>query len=103
MSMPVGLAVKMADETVRIGPPQAAKFYLDIDAILSAAKETGADAVAEAGLTFGGPSGDTIQSMGDKAAAGDDGRSIRVADEVQTGFARTGKPFAMEHQPRFGG
>ena len=38
-------AVQMADEAVNIGPPQAAKSYLSIDAILKAAKETGADAV----------------------------------------------------------
>ena len=38
------LAVKMADEAVNIGPPHAAKSYLNIDNILKAAKETGADA-----------------------------------------------------------
>ena len=79
-------AAQMADEVVRIGPPQAAKSYLDTAAILSAAKESGADAihpgygflsenadfadaVAEAGLIFIGPSADTIRLMGDKAAA----------------------------------
>ena len=39
------LAVRLADESVEIGPPQAAKSYLNIDAILAAAKATGADAV----------------------------------------------------------
>ncbi|MGF2735500.1 acetyl-CoA carboxylase biotin carboxylase subunit [Marinobacter sp. DUT-1] len=79
-------AVQMADETVNIGPPMAAKSYLSIDAILTAAKETGADAihpgygflaenagfadaVAAAGLVFVGPDGNTIRLMGDKAAA----------------------------------
>ena len=79
-------AVRMADEAVNIGPPQAAKSYLDVGAILKAAAETGADAihpgygflaenaafadaVADAGLIFVGPSGDTIRLMGDKAAA----------------------------------
>ena len=39
------LAVRMADEAVNIGPPHAAKSYLNIEAILAAAKATGADAV----------------------------------------------------------
>ena len=80
------LAVEMADETVEIGPPPAAKSYLNIDAVLKAARDTGADAVhpgygflAEnadfadaveaAGMAFVGPSGDMIRSMGDKASA----------------------------------
>lgn len=88
-------AVQMADETVNIGPPQAAKSYLDIDAILRAAKETGADAVhpgygflaenadfadavANAGLIFVGPDGDTIRLMGDKAAARKEAKKANV-------------------------
>ena len=80
------LAVKMADEAVNIGPPHAAKSYLNIENILKAAKDTGADAVhpgygflAEnagfadaveaAGLIFVGPKGDAIRVMGDKVAA----------------------------------
>ncbi len=80
------LAVKMADEAVNIGPPHAAKSYLNIENILKAAKDTGADAVhpgygflAEnagfadaveaAGLVFIGPKGDSIRVMGDKVAA----------------------------------
>ncbi len=80
------LAVKLADEAVNIGPPHAAKSYLNIQAILDAAQKTGADAVhpgygflAEnagfadaveaAGLIFVGPKGDAIRTMGDKVAA----------------------------------
>ena len=80
------LAVKMADEAVNIGPPHAAKSYLNVLNILEAAKVTGADAVhpgygflAEnaafadaveaAGLIFVGPKGDAIRVMGDKVAA----------------------------------
>jgi acetyl-CoA carboxylase biotin carboxylase subunit len=80
------LAVKLADETVNIGPPHAAKSYLDIGNILKAAKDTGADAVhpgygflAEnagfadaveaAGLIFVGPKGEAIRTMGDKVSA----------------------------------
>ena len=79
-------AVKMADEAINIGPPQAAKSYLDQNAILKAARDSGADAihpgygflaenatfadaVEHASLTFVGPTGDTIRLMGDKAAA----------------------------------
>ena len=80
------LAVKMADEDVNIGPPHAAKSYLNIANVILAAKQTGADAVhpgygflaenagfadavAAAGLKFVGPSGDTIRTMGDKVEA----------------------------------
>ena len=80
------LAVRMADESICIGPAQAAQSYLNIDAMVAAAKATRADAVhpgygfmAEnagfvraldaAGITFVGPSADTIDRMGDKVAA----------------------------------
>jgi acetyl-CoA carboxylase biotin carboxylase subunit len=80
------LAVKMADEAINIGPPQASKSYLNIDSLISAAKATNADAVhpgygflsenaafadavEAAGLAFVGPTGATIRTMGDKAAA----------------------------------
>src|ERR1700738_3477255 len=38
------LAVQLADESVEIGPAQASKSYLNRDAILAAARMTGADA-----------------------------------------------------------
>ena len=80
------LHVQIADEAVNIGPPAARKSYLNAEAILQAAADTGcdsvhpgygflaenagfADAVAAAGLAFVGPSGDAIRLMGDKVAA----------------------------------
>ncbi len=78
--------VRLADESVCIGPPAAKDSYLNIPAILSAASITGADAIhpgygflsenarfaemVEAhGITFIGPSAAHISMMGDKIAA----------------------------------
>ena len=78
--------VRLADESVCIGPPPARDSYLNIPAILSAASVTGAEAIhpgygflsenagfaemVEAhGLTFIGPSPAHIRMMGDKIAA----------------------------------
>jgi acetyl-CoA carboxylase biotin carboxylase subunit len=78
--------VRLADESVCIGPPSARDSYLNMASILSAAHVTGADAIhpgygflsenaafaemVEAhGLTFIGPSADHIRMMGDKITA----------------------------------
>jgi acetyl-CoA carboxylase biotin carboxylase subunit len=78
--------VRLADESVCIGPPPARDSYLNIPALLSAAAITGADAihpglgflaesadfaamVEEHGFTFIGPSPDHIRLMGDKVVA----------------------------------
>ncbi len=80
--------VAACDEAVRIGPAPARDSYLRQDIILSAAAATGAeaihpgygflsenaefaDAVAAAGLTFIGPTAETIRAMGSKSAAKD--------------------------------
>ncbi len=78
--------VRLADESVCLGPPAAKDSYLNIPAIVSAATIVGADAVhpgygflsedasfasilEEHGFTFIGPSPDHIALMGDKVAA----------------------------------
>lgn len=75
-----------ADVAVRLGPPPATESYLRADAILHAARATGAEAIhpgygflsenagfadacAEAGIVFIGPPADAIRAMGSKAAA----------------------------------
>jgi acetyl-CoA carboxylase biotin carboxylase subunit len=80
------LHARAADEHVVIGPAAAARSYLDVDAVLEAAAEVGADAVHpgygflseradfaerldQAGITFVGPSAEAIRLMGDKALA----------------------------------
>ena len=87
--------VRLADESVCIGPPSARESYLNMAAILSAAAITGADAIhpgygflsenasfaemVEAhGLAFIGPSPEHIRMMGDKIAAKDAMRRLGV-------------------------
>jgi acetyl-CoA carboxylase biotin carboxylase subunit len=78
--------VRLADESVCIGPPSVRESYLNIPAILTAASVTGAEAihpglgflaenadfaamVEEHGLTFIGPTPEHIRMMGDKVIA----------------------------------
>src|SRR5579872_706883 len=77
------LHVEMADAAIAIGPPPAAQSYLDIEKIVAACKQSGAEAVhpgygflsereafaaalAEAGIAFIGPNLRSIAAMGDK-------------------------------------
>ncbi len=78
--------VRLADESVCIGPPPARDSYLNIPAIVAACEITGADAVhpgygflsenakfaeilTEHGIKFIGPSAENIRTMGDKIEA----------------------------------
>ena len=80
------LHVRHADESVCIGPPMSAKSYLNIDAIIEAAKKTGAEAIhpgygylaengdfaracTDAGLIFIGPTPENLDLAGDKIKA----------------------------------
>ena len=82
----MSLPVRLADEGFLISREDPLASYLDIEAIISAAKEVGADAVhpgygflsenatfaqrlAEEGITFIGPSPDSLRLLGDKIAA----------------------------------
>jgi acetyl-CoA carboxylase biotin carboxylase subunit len=78
--------VRLADESVCIGPPPSAQSYLNIPAIISAAEVTDAQAIhpgygflsenadfaekiEKSGFVFIGPRPDTIRLMGDKVSA----------------------------------
>jgi acetyl-CoA carboxylase biotin carboxylase subunit len=97
--------VREADHAVHIGASPAAESYLRIDRIIEAARRTGADAVhpgygflaenarfaqacADAGLTFIGPSAESIRLMGSKTAARE--AAIKAGVPVVPG---TEKPF----------
>jgi acetyl-CoA carboxylase, biotin carboxylase subunit len=87
--------VRLADETVCIGPPAARDSYMNVAAIITAAAITGADAihpglgflaedadfaatVEEHGFSFIGPSAEHIRLMGNKVAAKEAARRLGI-------------------------
>ncbi|TQX84758.1 acetyl-CoA carboxylase biotin carboxylase subunit [Rhizobium sp. rho-13.1] len=124
--------VRLADESVCIGPPQARDSYLNIHQIVAACEITGADAVhpgygflsenakfadiLEAhGITFIGPTAEHIRLMGDKITAkltavelgipvvpGSDGEVKTEADAIKTA-AEIGYPVLIKATAGGGG
>lgn len=125
--------VRQADIALCIGPAPAARSYLDADALLLAARATGAsaihpgygflsenadfaDAVEAAGLTFIGPTGASIRMMGDKITAkramrdagvpcvpGSDGPLPAEMDAVHALAAQVGFPVIVKASGGGGG
>ncbi|MEJ2895189.1 acetyl-CoA carboxylase biotin carboxylase subunit [Bordetella avium] len=126
------LPVKLADEAVHIGGSHATRSYLNSEAILAAARQSGAqavhpgygflsenaafaEAVEHAGLIFVGPDAGIIRRMGDKAAArraaqeagvptvpGSDG-VVATLDEALTHAAVIGYPLMVKAAAGGGG
>ena len=124
--------VRLADESVCIGPPAAKESYLNVASILSAASITGADAIhpgygflsengdfaemVEAhGLAFIGPTAAHIRMMGDKIAAkaamaglgvplvpGSDGE-VATLEDAREVAARIGYPLLVKAAAGGGG
>ncbi len=87
--------VRMADESICIGPPPSAQSYLNVASIISACEVSGAQAVhpgygflsenaafvqvlEDHGITFIGPSAEHIRLMGDKITAKETMRGLNV-------------------------
>ena len=122
------LHVKLADESVCIGPAPSPQSYLNIPALIAAAEVTGADAihpgygflaenanfaeqVEKSGFIFIGPKADTIRLMGDKVSAkhamieagvpcvpGSDGALPDNPEEILKTADKVGFPVIIKHR-----
>ena len=125
------LHVRFADEAVCIGPAAAARSYLYIPAIISAAEVTGADAIhpgygflsenaefaslcAKCGLTFIGPSPEAMHAWGDKVRARENAKKFGLpllegsgvlasAEEAESEGERIGYPVIVKASGGGGG
>ncbi|MEI6362996.1 MAG: acetyl-CoA carboxylase biotin carboxylase subunit [Actinomycetes bacterium] len=111
--------VRQADEAVHIGPTVARESYLNIDRILAAARESGADAihpgygflaenadfsaaVSAAGFVFIGPPAAAIEAMGEKVAARERARNAGVPQVPGSTHAVTSAQQVSEFAAEFG-
>ncbi len=111
--------VRLADESVCIGPPPASESYLNIPRLLAACEITGADAIhpgygflsenarfaeilEEHNLTFIGPTSEHIRIMGDKIAAKDTARKLGIPCVPGSDGAVTTEAQALEVAGRMG-
>ncbi len=105
--------VRLADESVCIGPPAAAESYLNIPRLLAACEITGADAIhpgygflsenarfaeilEEHGITFIGPTSEHIRIMGDKIQAKETAKKLGIPVVPGSDGAITSEPQAMK-------
>ena len=105
--------VKLADESVCIGPPPAAESYLNIPRLLAACEITGADAIhpgygflsenarfaeilEEHGITFIGPTSEHIRIMGDKIEAKETAKRLGIPVVPGSDGAVTSEPQAQK-------
>jgi propionyl-CoA carboxylase alpha chain len=108
--------VKLADESVRLGPPPASESYLNAELIIMACRETGAEAVhpgygflseresfaralEEAGIAFIGPPPGAIAAMGDKIES----KKLALAAGVSVVPGFVGEIDDTEHAVRIAG